>query len=106
SGTAEFGRVARLGMPVAREREADQVNLEREQLNSDGRFEASWQTSRAFGVVTLRGRLPSVQALDSYREAFAEFGAHLVLDPNARRRFEPRLLRYFDGVVFGPSKTQ
>ena len=99
SGTAEFGRVARLGMPVAREREADQVNLQREQLNSDGRFEASWQMSRAFGVVTLRGRLPSVQALDSYREAFAEFGAHLVLDPNALRRFEPRLILFFERAV-------
>lgn len=99
SGTAEFGRVARLGMPIAREQEADRVNLEREQLNADGRYEASWQVSRAFGVVTMRGRLPSVQALDSYREAFAEFGAHLVLDPNALRRFEPRLILFFERAV-------
>ena len=47
----------------------------------------------------LRGRLPSVQALDGYREAFAEFGAHLVLDPNARRRLEPRLIRYFEEAL-------
>ena len=99
SGTAEFGRVARLGMPIAREREADQINLEREQLNADGRYEASWQVSRAFGVLTMRGRLPSVQALDSYREAFAEFGAHMILDPNALRRFEPRLILYFERAV-------
>jgi hypothetical protein len=99
SGTAEFGRVARLGMPVAREREADRVNLEREQLNGDGRYEDSWQASRAFGVLTMRGRLPSVQALDNYREAFAEFGAHLVLDPNAFRRFEPRLIRFFERAL-------
>jgi hypothetical protein len=99
SRTAEFGRVARLGMPIAREQEADRVNLEREQLNADGRYEASWQVSRAFGVVTMRGRLPSVQALDSYREAFAEFGAHLVLDPSALRRFEPRLILFFERAV-------
>lgn len=99
SRTAEFGRVARLGMPIAREQEADRVNIEREQLNADGRYEASWQMSRAFGVVTMRGRLPSVQALDSYREAFAEFGAHLVLDPNALRRFEPRLILFFERAV-------
>jgi hypothetical protein len=96
SGTAEFGRVARLGMPVTRQQDADRVNLERERLNGEGRYEAAWEASRTFGILTLRGRLPSVQALDSYREAFAEFGAHLVLDPNARRRFEPRLLLFFD----------
>lgn len=99
SGTAEFGRVARLGMPIARERDADRVNIERERLNEAGRYEASWEASRAFAILTLRGRLPSVQALDGYREAFAEFGAHLVLDPNARRRFEPRLLMYFDRAL-------
>jgi hypothetical protein len=99
SGTAEFGRVARLGMPVARQREADRVNREREQLNGEGRYEAAWQASRAFGILSLRGRLPSVQALDSYREAFAEFGAHLVLDPNARRRFEARLILFFERAV-------
>jgi hypothetical protein len=99
SGTAEFRAVARLGMPVARQREADQVNVEREQLNRQGRYEASWDVSRSWGILKLRGRLPSVQALDSYREAFAEFGAHLVLDPNARHRLEPRLIRYFESAV-------
>jgi hypothetical protein len=99
SGTAEFGRVARLGMPVTRQRDADRVNSERERLNSEGRYEAAWEASRAFAVLTMRGRLPSVQALDSYREAFAEFGAHLVVDPNARHRFEPRLLLFFDRTL-------
>ena len=99
SGTAEFRRVARLGMPATLQREADRVNLERERLNTEGRYESGWQASRTFGIVTLRGRLPSVQALDSYREAFAEFGADLVLDPNARRRLEPRLIRYFEQAL-------
>jgi len=99
SGTAEFERVARLGMPVTRQQDADRVNLERERLNGEGRYEAAWDASRSFGIVSLRGRLPSVQALDSYREAFAEFGAHLVLDPNTRRRFEPRLLLFFERTV-------
>ena len=99
SGTAEFRRVARLGMPAARQREADEVNIEREQLNGEGRYEAGWQVSRSFGILKLRGRLPSVQALDSYREAFAEFGVHLVLDPNSRRRIEPRVIRFFERAV-------
>jgi hypothetical protein len=99
SNTDDFRRVARLGMPTRLQDEADRVNVQREQLNADGRYEASWQVSRAFGVLSLRGRLPSVQALDGYREAFAEFGAHLVLDPNARRRLEPRLIRYFEDAL-------
>jgi hypothetical protein len=101
SGTAEFRRVARLGTTAERQREADRVNLERARLNVEGRYESSWHASRLFGIVALRGRLPSVQALDSYREAFAEFGADLILDPNARRRLEPRLIRYFDSAVSG-----
>jgi hypothetical protein len=101
SSTAEFRRVARLGMPTTLQQEADRVNVQREQLNAEGRYEASWQVSRAFGVLRLRGRLPSVQALDGYREAFAEFGAHLILDPNAHRRLEPRLIRYFEQAVDG-----
>lgn len=96
SGTAEFRRVARLGMPSAQQRVADQVNVERAQLNREGRYEAAWQASRSFGVVTMRGRFPSVQALDSYREAFAEFGAHLILDPRARQRLEPRVILYVE----------
>jgi hypothetical protein len=99
SATAEFRRVARLGTTAANQREADRVNVERERLNAEGRYESSWEASRLFAILMLRGRLPSVQALDSYREAFAEFGAHLILDPNARRRFEPRLIGYFERAV-------
>jgi len=100
SGTEEFRRVARLGMPSNLRRDADRVGLEGETLNNAGQYEAGWEKGRTFAIIQLRGRLPSVQALDGFREAFAEFGAHLVVDPNARRRFEPRLLRYFDLVVF------
>jgi hypothetical protein len=99
SGTAEFRRLARLGLPSLLQREAEEANVETEQLNASGRYEVGWQISRGFGVLRLRGRLPSVQALGSYREAFAEFGAHLVLDPTARRRLEPRLLLYLQGVL-------
>jgi hypothetical protein len=95
SGTVDFGRVAGLGMSATRQQDADRVNLERERLNAEGQYDAAWQASRSFGIVLTRGRLPSVQALDSYREAFAEFGAHLVLDPNARRRFDIRLVLFF-----------
>ena len=102
SGTPEFRRVARLGTTAAQQEEADRVNLERERLDGEGRYESGWEVSRSFAVLRLRGRLPSVLALDGYREAFAEFGAHLILDPNARRRLEPRLIRYFDRAMSEP----
>lgn len=101
SGTAEFRRVGRLGMTAAQQQEADRANLERERLTAESQYESAWRASRSFAIVTLRGRLPSVHALDNYREAFAEYGAHLVLDPNARRQFEPRLVQYFERAVSG-----
>jgi hypothetical protein len=101
SGTPEFRQVARLGTTATRQQEADGVNLVRAQLDAEGRYESGWEASRSFAVIRLRGRLPSVLALDGYREAFAEFGAHLILDPHARRRFEPRLIQYFDRAVSG-----
>lgn len=104
SGTDEFRKVSRLGLTADLQREADEVNVARMRLNAAGEYDASWQASRSFGVLRLR-RLPSVHALDGYREALAELIAHLVLDPNARRRTEPRVLRYFDTVVFeAPSR--
>jgi hypothetical protein len=101
SGTFEFRRVARLGMTAAQQQEADRVNGTRERLIAEGQYESDWRASRSFAIVTLRGRLPSLHALDGYREAFAEFGAHLVLDPHARRQFEPRLIQYVDQAVSG-----
>lgn len=102
SGTAEFRRVVRLGMPVSQQEAADRANVERERLNAEGRYDAGWEASRSWAIVTLRGRLPSVHTLDNYREAFAELGAHLVLDPNARRQFEPRVVQYLERAVSGP----
>lgn len=104
SRTAEFRRVARLGMPAALQLEAERVSREREPLIAAGQHEADWRASRSFAIVMLRGRLPSMHALENYREAFAEIGAHLALDVNARRQFEPRVVQYFDRAVAGPTR--
>jgi hypothetical protein len=101
SSTAEFRRIGRLGMTAAQQVEADKANVERERLTAEGQFEAAWHAGRTFALIALRGRLPSVYSLDNYREAFAEYGAHLVLDPNSRKQFEPRLIQYFERVVSG-----
>ena len=99
SGTETFRRGVRLGMPAALQADVDAANTERRGLVDAGRHADDWYASRSFAIVRLRGRLPSLHALEGYREAFAEIGAHLVLDANARAQFEPRVIRYFTQSV-------
>jgi hypothetical protein len=99
SGTETFRRSVRLGMPAALQAEVDAANAERRALVDAGRHADDWRASRSFAIVRLRGRLPSLHALEGYREAFAEVGAHLVLDANARAQFEPRVIQYFTRAV-------
>ena len=102
SATETFRRGVRLGMPAALQAEVDAANAERRALVDAGRHADDWYASRAFAIVRLRGRLPSLHALEGYREAFAEIGAHLILDANnARAQFEPRVIRYFTQSVSG-----
>jgi hypothetical protein len=101
SATETFRRGVRLGMPAALQADVDAANAERRALVDAGRHADDWYASRSFAIVRLRGRLPSLHALEGYREAFAEIGAHLVLDANARAQFEPRVIRYFTQSVAG-----
>jgi hypothetical protein len=50
-------------------------------------------------------RVPSLYATYSPAEAFAEIGAHLVLDPNARTYLPGDIVAYFDREVFIPRPT-
>jgi hypothetical protein len=55
----------------------------------------------AWIVLKLRPtRVPSIQATRSPAEAFAEIGAHLVLDPKARAYLPAEIVAYFDREVF------
>ena len=99
SATETFRRGVRLGMPAALQADVDAANAERRPLVDAGRHADDWYASRSFAIVRLRGRLPSLHALEGYREAFAEIGAHLILDANARSQFEPRVIRYFTQSV-------
>jgi hypothetical protein len=101
SATETFRRGVRLGMPAALQADVDAANAQRRTLVDAGRHADDWYASRSFAIVRLRGRLPSLHALEGYREAFAEIGAHLVLDANARAQFEPRVIRYFTQSVSG-----
>ena len=99
SGTETFRRSVRLGMPAALQADVDAANAERLRLVAEGRHADDWYASRSFAIVRLRGRLPSLHALEGYREAFAEVGAHLVVDANARAQFEPRVIQYVERSV-------
>jgi hypothetical protein len=99
SGTETFRRAVRLGMPAALQADVDAANVERMRFVEEGRHASDWQASRSFAIVRFRGRLPSLHALEGYREAFAEIGAHLVVDANARTQFEPRVVQYFERSV-------
>ena len=99
SGTVDFRRAVRLGMPAALQADVDAANVERLRLVEEGRHADDWYASRSFAIVRLRGRLPSLHALEGYREAFAELGAHLVLDANSRTQFEPRVIQYVERSV-------
>jgi hypothetical protein len=101
SATETFRRGVRLGMPAALQADVDAANVQRRALVDAGRHADDWYASRSFAIVRLRGRLPSLHALEGYREAFAEIGAHLVLDANARAQFEPRVIRYLTQSVSG-----
>ena len=84
-------------MPAALQADVDVTNVARLRLVEEGRHADDWHASRSFAIVRLRGRLPSLHALEGYREAFAEIGAHLVLDANARTQFEPRVIQTSSG---------
>lgn len=99
SATIVFRRAVRLGMPQTLQLEAERISRERQPLIDAGQHDADWRASRSFAIVNLRGRLPSMHALENYREAFAEIGAHLVLDLNSRGQFEPRVIQYFNRSV-------
>ena len=102
SGTVDFRRAVRLGMPATLQADVDAANAERLRLVDEGRHADDWYASRSFAIVRLRGRLPSLHALEGYREAFAEIGAHLVLDAQSRTQFEPRVIQYVERSVSEP----
>ena len=99
SGTVDFRRAVRLGMPASLQADVDAANADRLRLVAEGRHADDWYASRSFAIVRLRGRLPSLHALEGYREAFAEIGAHLVLDAQSRSQFEPRVIQYLERSV-------
>jgi hypothetical protein len=102
SNRNEFRRLLRLRVTPAEQREKNKAGTEVNQLIEAGQYEAAWQVGRAHATAVSTRRLPSLRAMESTREAFAEIGAHLVLDPNARKRLAPAIVAYFEGALMHP----
>jgi hypothetical protein len=60
------------------------------------------RVNRSLALKLRPTRVPSIRATRSPAEAFAEIGAHLVLDPKARTYLPADIVDYFDRHVFVP----
>lgn len=75
-------------------------NQEFAPLEMAGDFMAEWRLGRDAAMDMRPVRVPTIQATVRPAEAFAEIGAMLVLDPNARKYLPRDLVAYFDRHVF------
>jgi hypothetical protein len=69
------------------------------QLLARNQYEEAWNTGRVYATRP-EIALPSMRALDSPAEAFAEIGAHLLLDPTVATYLKPQVIDYFRDRVF------
>ena len=63
-------------------------------------IEAAIDASRTYALGFRLKSFPSLVAMTSPSEAFAEIGAHLLLDPTARQYLDADVVAYFDHTVF------
>ena len=69
------------------------------QLLTKNQYEDAWNAGRVYATRPDIA-LPSMRALDSPAEAFAEIGAHLLLDPTVATYLKPQVIDYFRDRVF------
>jgi hypothetical protein len=69
------------------------------QLLTQNQYEEAWNAGRVYATRP-EIALPSMRALDSPAEAFAEIGAHLLLDPTVATYLKPQVIDYFRDRVF------
>jgi hypothetical protein len=75
-------------------------NQEFARYEAAGDFMGEWRLGRAAAMTMRPVRAPTIQATVRPAEAFAETGAILVLDDNARTYLRRDLVAYFDRNVF------
>ena len=74
-------------------------STELDRLNEIGDPAAVWRHSRAFALGMKPVRVPAMNAKNP-KEAFAEIGAHLIIDDNARKYLPSAVVAFFDAEVF------
>ena len=75
-------------------------NQEFARFEAAGDFMSEWRLGRSTAMDMRPTRVPTIQATVRPTEAFAEIGACLILDPNARQYLPRDLVAYFDKNVF------
>lgn len=101
AGFRRSGDTWRFSVHTAEEAAAlSRFNQEFAELDAGGNFMAKWRLGRSTAMTMRPVRVPTIQATARPTEAFAEIGAMLVLDPNARNYLPRSLVAYFDTRVF------
>jgi hypothetical protein len=68
-------------------------------LYATGRYGEARKRDRSFAT-SMKVPLPTIQALASPDETFADILAHLILDDRAGAYLEPHVVRWFEADVF------
>ena len=106
AGFVNSGDTWRFAVNTADEAAAlSRFNEEFARLEAGGDFIAQWRLGRDAAMNMRPIRVPTIQATVRSTEAFAEIGAVLVLDPNARKYLPRDLVAYFDRNVFRRSSA-
>jgi hypothetical protein len=74
-------------------------------LADKGDWAGIWRANRSLALSMRPVRVPSMMSVRSPAEAFAEIGAHLILDPRARTYLPPETVAYFDAYILPPIST-
>jgi hypothetical protein len=65
-----------------------------------------WQANRRFALQMQPVRVPTMSGVRAPEEAFAEIGAHLILDSRAREYLPKEVVSYFEEQVFAQFKPK
>jgi hypothetical protein len=77
----------------------EKLRMQMREHRDAGEFDAAWHVSRQAAFLIQPIRIPSLESTQGPGEAFAEIGAHLILDDRARSYLSPDVVAFFDEHV-------
>jgi|RhiMetdeSRZDD1v2_1073273.scaffolds.fasta_scaffold359791_2 hypothetical protein len=77
----------------------DRLRIQMRERRDAGELDAAWHVSRQAALFIRPVRIPSLESTQGPGEAFAEIGAHLILDDLARNYLSPDVVAFFDEHV-------